>query len=101
MPDYLEATAFAVERLTGAVWYERDEFEKSQGFVRQEVDEDMWNAFLAAIMSGEDDESWSIYPGLGVSQFAANQAATQALYSKSQSRASQASTEGRYRPLVA
>jgi hypothetical protein len=72
MSDYLEATAFAVKRLIEAVWYEGDEFEKSRGFVRQEVDDNTWNAFLAASMSGEEDQFWSTYSGLGVSQLSAN-----------------------------
>jgi hypothetical protein len=72
MPDYLEATAFAVERVIEAVWYEGDEFEKSRGFLRQEVDDNTWNAFLAASMSGEEDQFWSTYSGLGVSQLSAN-----------------------------
>lgn len=74
MPDYLEATAFAVERLIEAVWYEGDEFEKSRGFVRQEVDDNTWNAFLAASMSGEEDQFWSTCSALGVSQLSANNA---------------------------
>ena len=74
MPDYLEATAFAVERVIEAVWYERDEFEQSRGFVRQEVDDNTWNAFLAASMSGDEDQFWSTYSGLGVSQLSANNA---------------------------
>ncbi len=72
MPEYLEATAFAVERLIEAVWYERDEFEKSRGFVRQEVDDSTWNAYLAASMSGVEDQFWSTYSGAGVSQLSAN-----------------------------
>jgi hypothetical protein len=74
MPEYLEATAFAVERVIEAVWYERDEFEKSRGFVRQEVDDSTWNAYLAASMSGEEDQFWSTYSGLGQSQLSANNA---------------------------
>ena len=74
MSDYLEATAFAVRRLIELVWYERDEFEESRGFVREEVDETTWNAFLAASMSGEEDQFWSTYSGLGVSQLSANNA---------------------------
>jgi len=74
MPEYLEATFFAVERVTEAVWYEGDEFEKSRGFVRQEVDDNTWNAYLAASMSGEEDQFWSTYSGLGLSQLAANNA---------------------------
>jgi len=74
MQEYLEATAFAVKRVIEAVWYEGDEFEKSRGFVRQEVDENTWNAFLAASMTGEDDQFWTTYSGLGVSQLSANNA---------------------------
>jgi hypothetical protein len=74
MPDYLEATAFAVERVIEAVWYERDAFEKSRGFVLQELDEPTLNAFLAASLSDEEDEFWFTYPGLGQSQLSANNA---------------------------
>jgi len=66
MQEYLEATAFAVKRVIEAVWYEGDEFEKSRGFVRQEVDENTWNAFLAASMTGENDQFWTTYSGLVV-----------------------------------
>jgi hypothetical protein len=72
MPEYLEATAFAVERVIEAVWYERDEFEKSRGFVRQEVDDSTWNAYLVASMSGDEDHFWSTYSGAGMAQLSAN-----------------------------
>jgi hypothetical protein len=57
-----------------AVWYEGDEFERSRGFVLQELDQPTLNAFLAASMSGEEDHFWFTYPGLGQSQLAANNA---------------------------
>jgi hypothetical protein len=72
MPDYLEATAFAVKRVIEAVWYEGDAFEKARGFVRQEIDDNTWNAYLAASMFGEEDQFWSTYSGPGLSQLSAN-----------------------------
>jgi hypothetical protein len=74
MPEYVAATAFAVEKAIEAVWYERDEFETSRGFVRQEVDDSTWNAFLAASMSGEEDQFWPTYSGVGLSQLSASNA---------------------------
>jgi hypothetical protein len=72
MPDYLEATSFAVERLIEATWHEANEFDRARGFVRQEVDDPTWNAFLAASMTGDDDQFWLAYSGPGVSQLATN-----------------------------
>lgn len=72
MPDYLEATSFALERLIEVTWHEASEFNRARGFVRQEVDDPTWNAFLAAWMSGDDDQFWLGYSGAGVSQLATN-----------------------------
>lgn len=72
--DYLEATAFAVERVIEAVRFKRDEFERARGFVRQEIDNNTWNAYLAASMAGDEDQFWYTYPGLGLSQLSANNA---------------------------
>jgi hypothetical protein len=74
MPEYVEATSFAVKRVIEAVWYEGDEFERTRGFVRQEVDDNAWNAFLAASMSDEEDVFWTTYSGSGLSQLSANNA---------------------------
>jgi hypothetical protein len=73
MPEYVEDTAFAVERMIEAVSHERNELEKERGFVRQQVDESTWNAYLNS-MSDEDDQFWSTYSGLGQSQLSANNA---------------------------
>jgi hypothetical protein len=70
MPEYLEATSFAVERLIEATWHEANEFDRARGFVRQEVDDPTWNAFLAAWMSGDDDQFWLACSGAGISQLA-------------------------------
>ncbi len=74
MPTYLAGTEFAVGRLMDAVWYEHGEFVKASGFVREEVDEPTWNAFVSASLSEDEDTFWATYSGPGLTQLSANNA---------------------------